>query len=121
MKKEFTCIVCPMSCHLTVYKDGNDIVVEGNSCKRGKIFGENEFINPKRMLTTTVKITGSHLARLPVISNDEIPKSKIFECVNELYKITVEAPIKRGYIIMKDICGTGIDIVASRSIKKEGI
>ncbi|GMQ62604.1 DUF1667 domain-containing protein [Vallitalea maricola] len=118
MKKEFTCIVCPMSCHLTVYQEGDNIIVEGNTCNRGKVFGENEYVNPKRMLTTTVKIDGSHLKRLPVISNDEIPKSKIFECVNELYKMTVKAPIDRGDIIIKDICNTKVDIVASRSIAK---
>ncbi|GKX32210.1 NAD(FAD)-dependent dehydrogenase [Vallitalea longa] len=118
MKKEFTCIVCPMSCHLTVYNDGDKIVVEGNTCKRGKVFGENEFTNPKRMLTTTVRIEGSHLKRLAVISSDEIPKNKMFECVNELYKVTVKAPISRGNIIFHNICSTGVDIIASRSVKK---
>lgn len=120
MKKEFTCIVCPMSCSLTVYQEGDNIIVEGNSCKRGKVFGENEFINPKRILTTTVKVDGSFVKRLPVISSDEIPKNKIFECVKELYKISVKPPIKLGQVIMENICGIGVNIVASRSIKNEG-
>lgn len=118
MKKEFTCIICPLSCHLTVYKEGDSIVVEGNTCKRGKTFGENEYTNPMRLLTTTVKLKGSYLNRLPVISQEEIPKNKTFECVKELYKITVEAPVTRGQVIIENICGTGVNIVASRSIKK---
>ncbi len=118
MKKNFTCIVCPVSCSLTVYQEGENIIVEGNSCERGKVFGKNEFINPKRMLTTTVKVIGSNLKRLPIISSDEIPKDRIFEIVQELYKISVEAPIKRGQTIIEDICGTGVNIIASRSVKK---
>jgi len=103
---------------LTVFQKGENIIVEGNSCKRGKVFGENEFINPKRMLTTTIKVIGSNLKRLPVISSDEIPKNKIFEIVQELYKISVEAPIKRGQTVIENICGTGVNIIASRSVKK---
>ena len=118
MGKKFTCIVCPVSCTLRVYQKEENIIVEGNSCKRGKVFGENEFINPKRMLTTTVKVVGSNLKRLPIISSDEIPKDRIFEIVQEIYKISVEAPIKRGQTIIENICGTGVDIIASRSIKK---
>lgn len=121
MKKEFTCIVCPMSCSLTVYKEGENIIVEGNSCKRGKAFGENEFTNPKRMLTTTVKVTGSYLKRLPVISSDEISMNKIFVCVKELYKIALNAPVTRGQIVMENICDTGVDIIASRNIKNNEI
>jgi CxxC motif-containing protein len=117
MKKEFTCIVCPMSCSLTVYQEGDNIIVEGNSCNRGKVFGENEFINPKRMLTTTVKVEEGYVKRLPVISSDEIPKNKMFECVKKLYKISVKPPIEIGQVIMENICDTGVNIVASRSIK----
>lgn len=118
MKKDFTCIVCPMSCSLTVRKEGENIIVEGNSCKRGQAFGASEFMNPKRMLTTTVKVIGSHVKRLPVITSDEIPMDKMIKTVKELYKISVKAPVNRGQTIVKNIGGTGVDIIASRSIKK---
>lgn len=118
MKKEFTCIVCPMSCALTVEERSGEIHVTGNSCKRGLVFGENEYVNPKRMVTTTVQVTGSHLKRLPVISTDELPLDHLFAYMHELYQVTVEAPIEKGQVIIKNIGNSGVDMVASRRLQK---
>lgn len=118
MKKEFTCIVCPMSCALTVDQQNGEIVVLGNGCKRGLEFGKNEFSNPKRMVTTTVKITGSHLKRLPVISTQELPLDHLFVYMHDLYQVTMEAPVKKGQIVIENIGGSGVDMVASRSLKQ---
>ena len=54
---EYTCIVCPLSCHLTV-SEGQDgtISVSGNGCKRGEEHGKNEYLNPMRMITSTVAV-----------------------------------------------------------------
>jgi CxxC motif-containing protein len=118
MKKEFTCIVCPMSCALTVEEGNGEILVMGNGCKRGQEFGINEFTNPKRMVTTTVKVTGSHLKRLPVISTDELPLDHLFVYMHDLYQVILKAPIEKGQIIIENIGNTGVDIVASRSLKQ---
>ena len=117
MTKEFTCIVCPVSCSLKVESENNEILVTGNQCKRGMIFGQNEFTHPMRMLTTTVKIEGQNLHRLPVISTKEIPKEKLKDLVKELYKLTIKAPVKRGDVIVKNISNTGADIIATRTIQ----
>lgn len=116
MKKEFTCIVCPVGCALTVYEDGNNIVVEGNGCRRGIDFGIMEYKRPMRMLTTTVKIEGGIHKRLPVISDGEIPKDLLTTCVRVLYGIVVKGPVKRGQIILENICDTNVNIIASRSM-----
>lgn len=119
MKKEFTCIVCPVSCILVVDLNDSEIVVKNNQCKRGLIFGENEYKNPKRMLTTTLKITGGSVKRLPVISVDEVPKDRMIELAKILYKMTVKSPIHRGDIVKKNIGNTGVDIIATRTIKHD--
>jgi len=113
---EYICIVCPSSCRLQVEESAGTIKVSGNECKRGIAHAESEHKNPMRMLTTTVAICGGTLPRLPVISADEIPKSKLKECLNLLYCISLAAPIKCGEIVCRDICGTGVDVVASRSM-----
>lgn len=118
MKKEFTCIVCPMSCHLTVEETQGEIRVLGNGCKRGLAFGENEYVNPKRMVTTTVKVKGSHLKRLPVISTEELPLDELFVYMHDLYQVSVEAPIEKGQVIIENIRNSGVNIVASRRLKK---
>jgi CxxC motif-containing protein len=114
--KEFTCIVCPVSCNLKVEEKDGEITVTGNQCKRGLNFGINEYSHPVRMLTTTLKTVNGSIRRVPVISTGEVPKDQLKSMVKELYKIEVPCPIKRGDIIIKNIHNTGVDIIATRTI-----
>ncbi len=112
-----TCILCPMSCNLELVLDGNRVVqVSGNSCKLGPAYAEKEFINPTRVLTTTVKIEGARVSRLPVKTDGEIPKSILFDCMRELSEVKMKAPVKNGEIILKNVAGTGVNVVATRSL-----
>ena len=121
MTKEFVCIVCPSSCRLTVEELGDgQYKVSGNTCKRGVDHGIREYTNPQRMLTTTVAISGAELPRLPVISSGELPKAKLCQCLDELYQTVVTAPITSGQVILHNICGTGVDICASRTMNRKG-
>ncbi|WP_432664550.1 DUF1667 domain-containing protein [Wukongibacter baidiensis] len=118
-KKEMVCIVCPIGCHLTVTKDDGEPLgysVTGNKCKRGIEYGIKELTNPTRVITSTVKIKNAHLRRLPVKTNGAIPKDLNFECMRLINSIEVVAPIKMGDVIVKNILGTGVDLVASRSM-----
>ena len=115
-KHELICIVCPIGCHLEVIKNGEEYTVEGNKCPRGKKYGIKELTNPTRVVTSTVRIKGGILNRLPVKTNGDIAKEKIFECMKLLNKIEVESPIKVGSVIIKDVLGTSVDVVASRSM-----
>ncbi|NLA12321.1 MAG: DUF1667 domain-containing protein [Firmicutes bacterium] len=117
--KEFVCIVCPNSCRLTVSEENGEITVSGNECNRGVEYGLSEYCNPRRMLTTTVAISGAVLPRLPVISTAEIPKNKLKRCLEQLYSTAVTAPVQSGDIVLRDICRTGVDIAASRSIYRK--
>lgn len=115
---EYTCIVCPLSCHLTVSeeKDGT-VTVSGNGCKRGEEHGRNEYQNPMRMITTTVKILNRQEKRLAVISRGEVPKAKLTECLSEIYRTAVEAPVSCGDVVVRDVCHTGVDIVSTSTIE----
>ena len=117
--KEMICIACPMGCQMTVTKDqdlpdGYD--VKGNKCKRGKAYGIEEMTNPTRVLTSTVKIRNARLNRLPVATKGAIPKGKLFEAMAHINRMEVSAPIQVGQVIIKDILGTGIDVVATRNM-----
>lgn len=113
----YICIVCPVSCRVTVEEKDGLLTVEGNRCPKGKQYALNEHKCPKRMLTTTVKIKNALLRRAPVVSTAEVPKDKLKECLDELYKIELKAPVSEGELVIKDICGTSVDIVAARSMK----
>jgi CxxC motif-containing protein len=117
MTKEFICIVCPNSCRLQVTARCGEITVTGHECSRGEKHGIHEYQEPTRMLTTTVAITGGTVPRLPVISREEVPKALLGQCLETLYTMELSAPVRCGDTIIKNICNTGVDVIASRSIK----
>ena len=112
---QITCISCPMGCPLTVTMDCGKVTnVSGAVCKKGITYAELECTNPTRMVTSTVILTGSHLCRLPIKTERAIPKAKIAECVRSLKGVEIEAPVAIGDVIVENICGTGINMVATR-------
>ena len=116
MKKEIICTVCPRGCRITVEGEGDTILsVEGYSCKRGLEYGSAEFAHPVRILTTTVKMAGVDNDLLPVRSTAPIPKEKILACMEVIRAVEAVLPVKRYDVIVRDICGTGADIVATKS------
>ncbi len=115
--RKLICIVCPNGCELKVSQEKGDYQVEGALCKRGITYGIKECTRPERMLTTTVSISGGIHPRLSVINDKEIPRDMIKDCLKVLYQLKIEAPIKMGDLILADICGTGANILASRSMK----
>lgn len=118
MKKiDLICIQCPIGCSLKVTLE-NDIVskVEGNTCKRGEIYAKKEVVNPTRTVTSTVKIEGGIIERLPVKTKEDIPKDKIFECVKALKNLCVKSPISIGDVVLKNVANTGIDVIATKNV-----
>lgn len=115
---EVICIVCPKGCHLQVSQneETDEYEVRGATCDRGMDYGINEVTNPVRVLTSTVKVTGSNLVRCPVRTNGSIPKAKIFDCMEEINRVDLQAPVKVGDVVIEDIAGTGIELIATRSI-----
>ena len=113
---EYTCIICPNSCRITVAEGADGLVITGHKCKRGITFATNEHTTPTRMLTSTVKIDGARMKRLPVATTGEVPKAKLFACQSALMSLLVRAPVKCGDVVLRDICGTGIDAIATRTM-----
>ena len=119
-KEEMICIVCPIGCHLeiSVDDDGKVLDVKGNICPRGDVYARKELTFPTRMLTSTVKIHGAMYERLPVITSADVPKDSQFDIMKEIAKVNVEAPVVNGQVLIKDVLGLGVDIIASRSMAK---
>ena len=117
--REMTCIRCPLGCALTVTQDEEGRVsVTGNTCPRGAQYGEKELNNPTRTVTSTVRIRGVKDAVVSVKTAADIPKGKIMECMKALAGIEVQAPVHIGDVILKNVAGTGVDIVATRNYEK---
>ncbi|WP_022748442.1 DUF1667 domain-containing protein [Lachnobacterium bovis] len=117
-KRELTCIGCPMGCQITVELDGNEVKsVQGNSCAIGDKYARNEVVNPERTVTSTVVVLKGDKTRVSVKTKNNIPKSKIFDCMKEIDAVRIEAPVKIGDVIIENVCNTGVDVVATRNIE----
>jgi len=115
--KEFVCITCPMGCMLKVNDDDkNNIIVTGNTCPRGKQYGINEVTNPKRMVTSSVRVIGGIDNVVSVKTKEAIDKKLIFDVLNELKNIELKAPVKIGDVVIKNVLNTNIDVIASRNV-----
>lgn len=110
--KQFTCIICPKGCMILADESG----IKGAGCERGIRYVEEEMKNPTRVLTSTVRITGANLPRLPVKTSKPIPKNMIMRAAALLNDVTIDAPIKNGDVVLADILGTGADLVATKSM-----
>ena len=113
-KRELTCINCPMGCQLSVTIDGENITVTGNTCPRGADYAKKEVTDPRRTVTSSVRVTGSEEKRVSVKTKTDIPKDKIFEVMDVIRKISVSAPVAIGDVICDDIAGTGVPLVATK-------
>ena len=115
--KELTCIGCPMGCALTVELNGEEVIsVVGHTCKRGEDYAKKEVTNPTRIVTSSVVVTGGTLAAVSVKTKTDIPKGKIFDCVKALKEVTVSAPVHIGDVIVTDVAGTGVDVIATKNV-----
>ena len=116
-ERKLICIGCPMGCPLTVEIDGAEVVsVTGNTCKRGDVYARKEVTNPTRIVTSTVRVTGGDHEMVSVKTKEDIPKGKIFECVQALKGVSVQAPVHIGVVILEDVAGTGVPIVATKNV-----
>ena len=114
MKERFlTCIVCPKGCQLKVSfdDDGKIAKVEGYTCKRGLVYAEDECTHPKRTVTTTVKLADGR--PVAVKTSGAVPKELVFDVMKEINAVRYDGELKIGDIIIENVCGTGIDVVAS--------
>lgn len=116
MEHQITCINCPVGCRLTaVTENGQVISVTGNSCNRGLVYAKQECTAPMRMVTASLPVEGSPLP-VSVKTRAPIPKQRIFDCMKELGGLRLAAPIQAGTVICPNVCGSGVDVIATRSV-----
>lgn len=117
-QKSLTCIGCPLGCQLIVELENGEVIsVIGNTCKRGDDYARKEVTSPTRIVTSTVKVTGGKSSVISVKTKSDIPKEKIFECVKALKEVEVQAPIAIGDVVLSNVAGTGVDIVATKDVE----
>ena len=90
--------------------------VTGNFCPRGKEYAVSELTHPVRTITSSIKVTNREYTLVSVKTTKPVPKDKIFEVMEEIDKLSVEAPTRIGDIVKKNILGLDSDIVITKNI-----
>ena len=114
MNRNLTCIICPRGCALTVEIDGDNATVSGNACPKGKDYGINECLNPIRTVTSFVRVANRDETMVSVKTKDPVKKGDIFKVMEKIRSTEVNAPVKIGDVILKDVYGS--DIIATKNI-----
>ena len=116
-EKNFICTACPMGCKLIVRMEGNEVVkVLGHRCRRGETYGRQEAIAPQRMVASTVRVVGGLHPLLPVYTKGSIPKRRIGDVLAAIRAVEVKAPVSATQVIIPNVIGTGVDVIASRDM-----
>ncbi len=113
-----TCIQCPLSCRLVVDTGSGELVVSGNQCRKGEEYAHDEIINPTRSLTSTVATIFPDFPLLPVRTDGEVPKDKIFEIMDIINSILVEKRLRPGDVVLEKIPGTGTPLIATADMRE---
>ncbi len=113
----YLCTSCPLGCRLEVDAVEDDVIeVRGFGCKRGVRYGTQEHQDPRRAVSTTVWLHGGPMERLPVRAGEPVPKERVTDFVAALRGLVVDAPVAFGAVLVSDVTGTGIDLVATREV-----
>lgn len=116
--KTLICIGCPVGCLITVDRNADgSLAITGNTCKKGEEYARNEMTLPKRSVTSYMKVTGGSAKVVSVKTKEEIPKDKIWDCMEEIKKAVAEAPIKVGDVLLENVAGTGVSIIATCNVE----
>lgn len=116
-EKEITCIVCPIGCKILIKTDGKNFeCLDGYKCKKGIEYARSEALNPRRMLTSSIFVEGGEWPLVSVKTSKPVPKYRIFDVLKIIKNTRVKAPVKINQVLIKDVSGLGIDVVATKSV-----
>ena len=123
MNRLFTCIVCPVGCEIEVsYEESSDgpVITEinGANCVRGRAYVESELLNPLRTVTSSVRVIGGSLPLTSVRLTAPIPRGRMMDVIAELRKVRIEAPVLIGQVIIRDILGSGSDVIVTKAVDR---
>ncbi len=119
MLKEYTCIMCPRGCDISVQVEGTEIgLIEGATCQKGIDYVKQELTDPRRNIATSVLVEDGELPLVSVKLDLPIPKDKILEAMQEIKKVKVQAPVSIGQILLENVLGLSCNVIATKKIER---
>lgn len=118
MKKLYTCIVCPEGCSITAEEENGCLSVSGNKCRRGEAYVRQEAFDPRRNISSTVRVNGGTRPVVSVKTSSPIPKDMIFAVMDEIRRVSVDAPVRSGQVLIANVADTNCGICATTDVEK---
>ena len=119
MKRTFTCIVFPNGCEVEAeYERDQVLSVVGNLCPKGKTYVTQELTDPRRTIATSVRVTGGEMPLASVRLTNAIPKARIFDVMQEIECCVLQAPVRIGDVVIKNVLGLDSDVIVTKNIDK---
>ncbi len=118
---ELVCIACPIGCRLTVENNGGEITVSGNRCPKGDVYGREEMLSPRRVVTAVVRTDSRAFPYIPVRTDKPLPRELIPDLIGDLARHTVRLPASRGAVLVEDYRATGVKVVLTRSLPPDEV
>ena len=120
MLREFTCIICPNGCEIEAdIEDGKLLSIEGATCPRGEAYVRQELTDPQRNIATSVLVKNGVLPLASVRLTSPVPKERIFDVMAEVRKVTVEAPVQAGTVVIKGILGYASEVIVTKTVTRK--
>jgi CxxC motif-containing protein len=114
--EKLTCVLCPVGCEIEATRTERGLDVRGHMCEKGIEFATEEILYPKRNLATSVPVLGSRTRMVSVRLSDRVPSEMIFPILAEIARLRPEAPLRRGDVLLTNVLGTGVDVIATRTV-----
>ena len=119
MIRKMTCIVCPNGCDLEAeIIDGKYASVSGNLCPKGAQYAAQEVEEPKRTIASSVIVKNGVLPLVSVRLNRAVPKERIFDVMEKVRQITLDAPVHAGDVAVENILGLGSDLLVTKNVER---
>lgn len=116
VQETITCINCPVGCRMTVVRDGETVLsVTGNTCKRGENYARQECVAPERMITAVAPVQDREMP-VSLKTRTPIPKKRIADCMRAVMEKPFQPPIATGDVLIPNVCGTGVDVIATKAV-----
>ena len=114
---EFTCIVCPIGCCLTVEKaEDGSLVITGNRCPKGLVYAREETLSPKRVVTAVVRTNSRSWPCIPVRTDAALPRALVPDLIHDLAGLSVTLPAARGALLIENYRGSGVNVILTRTL-----
>ncbi len=120
-EKVFVCVLCPNSCEVTVTYEGREVLgAKGNLCPKGRAYAEQELLDPRRTVATSVLVEGGARPLVSVRLTEPVPLADVFPLMEEIKKIRLSAPVEAGQVLMEGVSGTGAKLITTDSVAALG-